>query len=86
MQPSIRHPTNTRSVVIAFAITLAVIAYVQRHAISQAAPAIQEQLGLTKFQMGIVFSAFGWMYALCEIPGGFAGDRWGPRRVLAVIV
>jgi sugar phosphate permease len=36
--------------------------------------------------MGLVFSAFSLTYALFEIPGGFAGDRWGARRVLAAIV
>jgi len=69
-------PTSARYVVILFAVTLAVVTYMQRHAISQAAPAIQADLGLTKLQMGLVFSAFLWMYALCEIPGGFAGDHW----------
>jgi sugar phosphate permease len=79
-------PTSARYVVILFAVTLAVVTYMQRHAISQAAPAIQADLGLTKLQMGLVFSAFLWMYGLCEIPGGYAGDRWGARRVLAGIV
>ena len=72
--------------VVFFAVTLAIVTYLQRHVIAQAAPTIQKDLGLTKFQMGLVFSAFGWMYAVCEIPGGLASDRWGTRRVLAVIV
>lgn len=86
MEHSNNRATSARYVVILFAVALAVVTYMQRHAIAQAAPAIQGELGLTKIQMGLVFSAFGWMYALCEIPGGFAGDRWGSRRVLAVIV
>ena len=32
--------------------------------------------------MGAVFSAFVWSYALFQIPGGWLGDRFGPRRVL----
>jgi len=86
MNGSNNQATSARYVVILFAVTLAVITYMQRHAISQAAPAIREDLGLSKLEMGLVFSAFGWMYALCEIPGGFAGDRWGARRVLAALV
>ena len=74
--------TRAHRVVILFACTLAIITYVQRVAISQAAPLMQEDLGLTKVQMGLVFSVFFWMYAVFEIPWGFAGDRWGARRVL----
>jgi sugar phosphate permease len=55
-------------------------------AISQAAPFMRQDLGLTKIQMGLVFSVFSWMYAVFEIPGGLAGDRWGARRVLTGIV
>lgn len=43
-------------------------------------------LGLTDIQMGQVFSAFVLGYALFQIPGGWLGDRWGPRTVLALAV
>ncbi len=86
MEHSNNHTSSARYVVILFAVVLAVITYVQRTAIAQAAPTIQEDLRLTEVQMGWVFSAFGWMYALCQIPGGFPGDRWGARKVLAAIV
>lgn len=69
-----------------FAVTLAVITYVDRVCISQAAPAMQSELGLTKIQMGYAFTAFGWAYALFEIPGGWLGDRIGPRKVLMRVV
>ena len=78
--------TRARRVVILFACTLAIITYVQRVAISQAAPMMQEDLGLTRIQMGLVFSVFSWMYAVFEIPWGFAGDRLGARRVLTGVV
>ena len=75
-----------RSSILGFAATLAVITYVDRVCISQAAPFIQKDLGLTTTQMGFVFSAFAWAYALFEIPGGWLGDRLGPRAVLLRIV
>jgi MFS family permease len=34
--------------------------------------------------MGWAISAFSWSYALCQIPGGWMADRFGPRAVLAV--
>jgi MFS family permease len=36
--------------------------------------------------MGYAFTAFGWAYALFEIPGGWLGDRIGPRKVLMRVV
>ena len=79
-------PTRARLVVTAFAIALAVITYVDRVAISVSVPFIRKDLGLTPAQMGWALAAFGWAYALFEIPGGWLGDRIGPRRVLMRIV
>src|SRR5262245_26190203 len=78
--------TSARYVVLWFAVTLAVITYVDRVCISQATPAMQAELGLTKIEMGYAFTAFGWAYALFEIPGGWLGDRIGPRKVLMRVV
>ena len=72
--------------VTAFAVALAVITYIDRVAISVSVPFITEDLGLTSIQMGWALAAFGWAYALFEIPGGWLGDRIGPRRVLMRIV
>ncbi|MEI8367242.1 MAG: MFS transporter [Planctomycetia bacterium] len=79
-------PTGTRHVVLAFAVLLAVITYVDRVCISQAAPQMREDLGLSKEQMGWAFFAFSIAYASFEIPGGWLGDRIGPRAVLMRVV
>ena len=79
-------PTRARYVTIAFSIALAVITYIDRVCIGQAAPTIRNELGLTAIEMGWAFSVFGWAYALFEIPGGWLGDRLGARRVLIRIV
>jgi len=85
IQPHER-PTRVRYWVIVFAIALAVVTYIDRVAISRAAPSITQDLKLDDAQMGWVFAVFGWAYAIFEIPGGFLGDWLGPRRVLARIV
>src|SRR6266403_1747728 len=72
-------PTRARLWIIVFAVTLAIIQYVDRVCISQAAPQVSLALGLNKEQMGWVFSAFTLAYALFEIPTGYWGDRRGPR-------
>jgi MFS family permease len=81
-----QQPTRVRYWVVVFAVMLAVVTYIDRVCISFAAPFISADLHLSKVQMGHAFSAFGWTYALFEIPGGFLGDWIGPRRVLLRIV
>lgn len=92
MVPKVHHPaivqraTRARYWVIVFAVTLAVVTYIDRVCISWAKPFIQRDLSLTDIQIGWAFSAFGWAYAVFEIPGGFLGDWMGPRKVLMRIV
>ena len=81
-----QRPTHVRYWVIVFAVALAVVTYIDRVCISFAAPDMQRELGLSTVQMGFAFGAFGWAYALCEIPGGLLGDMIGPRKVLMRIV
>lgn len=63
-----------------------VITYMDRVNISSAMPVIQRDLGLTAITVGWIFSSFRWGYALFQIPGGWFGDKYGPRRALAVVV
>ena len=77
---------RTRLPILTFATTLAMITYIDRVCISQAAPFMQHDLGLSDSQMGLAFSAFAWAYALFEIPGGWLGDVIGPRKVLLRVV
>ena len=78
--------TKARYIVVGFAVALAVITYIDRVAISVSVPFIRKDLGLNPAQMGWALAAFGWAYAVFEIPGGWLGDRIGPRRVLMRIV
>jgi ACS family glucarate transporter-like MFS transporter len=79
-------PSHARYWVLFFAITLAIITYVDRVCISKSADLIQKDLGFGKQEMGMVFSAFTLSYALFEIPAGWLGDRNGPRQVLMKVV
>jgi len=81
-----QRPTGVRHLVIVYAVALAVITYIDRVCIGQAMPLIKKDLGLSDSQVGNIFAAFGWAYALCEIPGGYLGDRIGPRAVLTRVV
>ncbi|MEO6964455.1 MAG: MFS transporter, partial [Acidobacteriaceae bacterium] len=71
---------------VLFACTLSLVTYIDRVAMSQAAPFVARDFSLTSVQVGWVFSIFGIGYSLFEIPTGWWGDRIGPRRVLTRIV
>lgn len=79
-------PTHARYWVVVFALCLAILSYIDRVALSKAAPRIQPALGIDEQTWGMVVSAFGLGYALFEIPGGFLGDWLGPKKVLIRIV
>ena len=78
--------TRTRYKVLALAVLLAAVTYLDRVCISVTAPHIMRDLQLTQVQMSFVFSAFTLAYAIFEIPTGWWGDRVGTRRVLTRIV
>jgi MFS family permease len=60
------------------------INYVDRGALPTAAHLIQADLHLDAGQLGLLFSAFFWTYALVQIPVGWLAERYGAHRVLAL--
>lgn len=79
-------PSRVRYVVLAFTVAVYMITYMDRVVISNAAPVIQKEFGFSLVTMGWILASFRWAYALFQIPGGWVGDRIGPRRALAAIV
>ena len=78
--------TRTRWVVLLLISLMYMITYMDRSNISVAAPKMAEEFHLSKIALGLVFSAFLWAYAIGQIPGGWLADRFGPRKVLLLIV
>lgn len=79
--------SGTKRWYVLFLISLMyLITYLDRVNMSTAAPVISKEFGFDKITMGAIFSAFVWSYALFQIPGGWLGDRFGPRRVLTGLV
>ncbi|MGZ6134799.1 MAG: MFS transporter, partial [Myxococcaceae bacterium] len=75
--------TATGNVVLLLCL-MYLITYIDRVNISTAAPLIRKELGLSQTQLGIVFSAFGYPYAVFQIVGGALGDHFGARRTLTI--
>jgi sugar phosphate permease len=82
----IARASKTRHVVLAILCLLYLISYLDRTTISVAAPQIIKEFHFTKSQMGAIFSAFAITYALLQVVGGTFGDRFGPRKVLALLM
>ena len=80
------HPSRIRWRIVGLLFVISVITYIDRVNISVTARQMMPALGLTDLQMGHIFSAFVVGYAVCQVPGGWLGDRFGPRRVLAFAV
>lgn len=78
--------TRVRYRVVAFAVALAAVTYLDRVCIATLAPEIMRDLSLSRIQMSYVFSAFTLAYAIFEIPTAWWGEKIGTRRVLTRIV
>lgn len=79
-------PVRSRHKVLGMLFLASIVTYLDRISISAAAPRMSRDLGLSNAQMGLVFSAFVFAYGLFEVPGGWMGDRFGPRVILTRIV
>ncbi|HEV8714032.1 MAG TPA: MFS transporter [Candidatus Binatia bacterium] len=80
------HPTRTRWLIVGLIFCSYVLMISDRVNISIAAKYIMPEYGLSDVQMGWVFSAFVLSYAILQVPGGWLGDRFGPRRMLAAAI
>ncbi|WP_312179878.1 MFS transporter [Pantoea sp. CTOTU46764] len=79
-------PTRRRYITLLMIFITVVICYVDRANLAVASAHIQEEFGITKAQMGYVFSAFAWLYTLCQIPGGWFLDRVGSRLTYFIAI
>lgn len=74
-------PSKVRHGVVFLLFVLTALNYADRATLSIAGPDISSQFGLNKIQMGYILSAFGWSYAIAQLPGGWLLDRFGTKRV-----
>lgn len=79
-------PGRRRYLTLIMIFITVVICYVDRANLAVASAHIQEEFGITKAEMGYVFSAFAWLYTLCQIPGGWFLDRVGSRLTYFIAI
>ena len=83
---AVERPTRVRHIVLWLTVAAYMVTYMDRVVMSATAPTIQEELGISIVTMGWILASFRWGYTLFQIPGGWLGDRIGPRRALTLIV
>lgn len=71
-----------RSLVVVMLFLAGIINYMDRSALSVAAPFIQADYGFSPSEMGMVFSSFFVGYAVFNFVGGWAADRFGGKTTL----
>src|SRR5262249_23224814 len=85
--PTLEQPTHVRYGVLAFACSLSMITYLDRVCFGSAVSYIVRDLGLnTEADLKLAFTAFAFAYAVFEVPSGWLGDVYGPRKTLIRIV
>ena len=63
-----------------------VINYMDRSNLAVLAPMISKDLNLGPVEMGLIFSAFGWTYVACQLPGGWIVDKVAPRILYPIMM
>ena len=79
-------PTRVRYGVLGLACSLSMITYLDRVCFGSVAGFIQREFGLDDGEKGYLFAAFALAYAAFEVPSGWLGDVFGPRKTLIRIV
>lgn len=83
-RPRVDHPLirTAQRRAVALLVAAALLNYFDRSALAIANPLIRADLRLSVAQMGVLLSAFGWTYAVSQLPIGALLDRVRPKRAL----
>jgi ACS family glucarate transporter-like MFS transporter len=76
-------PTRWRLFSVLF--LLSFLSYLMRQNIHVAGEFMMPELGISEIQMGWIYAAFIWGYALFQLPGGVFGKKFGPRVALTSV-
>lgn len=75
---------KTTTLVLLLICSIYFVVYVDRVNISVAAGDLRQEFHLTNSQMGRVFSAYAYFYAIIQLFGGWLADTLGPRLTLGL--
>ncbi|MBS1801352.1 MAG: MFS transporter [Acidobacteria bacterium] len=78
--------SNVRWKVVGLLGLISALTFVDRVNLSIAGKYIQDEFAFKTESMGWILSAFSVGYALCQVPAGWLGDRFGPKKVITVAI
>jgi MFS family permease len=79
----VAQPVRTPWSLMALLVIAMIACYAHRGALSVAAPFMMKDLGLSAGTMGLLLSAFFWLYAFMQVPAGWLVDRFGVKWAYA---
>lgn len=80
--------TNIRHRIIGVTMVMAFILYLDRICMGEIVKSVSfnQDLGLSKVQIGQILGSFFFAYALFQVPAGWASDRFGARPMLTIYI
>src|SRR6202023_4097613 len=81
MNPRNKSAGSTTALAVLVAVNILNI--YDRHVIGALTEPIRKEFGLSDSQVGLMGSAFIWLYALVGLPLGRVADAWSRRKLLA---
>jgi MFS family permease len=75
--------TTGSTAALAVLVAVNILNFYDRHVIGALTEPIRKEFGLSDSQVGLMGSAFIWLYALVGLPLGRVADRWSRRKLLA---
>lgn len=82
-----RSPGNMRWIIVFILLLGGIVNFIDRTALSVAAPHMMSDLNLTNADIGLLGTVFSLIYAICQLPAGWLIDKLGARRIyIATII
>jgi len=78
--------TRVRYLIITILFIISCFSFADRSALSQAVSVMPKGMNLNAERMGYLLFAFGWAYALGQLPSGGLLDRFGSKRVYGIAI
>jgi MFS transporter, ACS family, glucarate transporter len=78
--------THVRYLIITILFVLSCFSFADRSALSQAVSSMPKEMDLTPARLSYLLFAFGWAYALGQLPSGGLLDRFGSKRVYGIAI
>ncbi len=78
--------TRIRYLIICILFVVSCFSFADRSALSQAISSMPKDMDLTAARLSYLLFAFGWAYALGQLPSGGLLDRFGSKRVYGIAI